>query len=127
MSCARDESATFFLPPSAELIAFAEQQIRNVSHYVGSELRMERREFVVLPVNAISIDEALRPLGPPLSMVTHALFLCGIGLIHEHPLAHEFLALRLVVQGDEELLVGAIQWRKSLGPFNMCACEVIAR
>jgi len=127
MSSTLQGSPTFFLQPSAELMAFAKRQIGNVSPYVGTELRMERREFVVLPVNAILIDEALRPLGPPLAMVTHSLSLCGIGLIHENPLSHDLLALRLVVQGDEELLVGAVHWRKSLGPFNICGCEIIAR
>jgi hypothetical protein len=127
MSSTLKGSPTFFLQPSAELMAFAKRQIRNVSPYLGTERRMERREFVVLPVNALSIDEALRPLGPPLAMVTHSLSLWGIGLIHEHPLSHDLLALRLVVQGDEELVVGAVHWRKSLGPFNMCGCEVIAR
>jgi len=119
------KTTSLLLQPSSLLVAFAKRQVRNAKLYAGPERRSEPRDLVVMPVVVQPVDEQLCPLGEPLAMVTRDLSPKGVGLIHEQRLPHDRIAIRLLVQADEVILVGAVRWRKPLGPFYLCGCEIV--
>jgi hypothetical protein len=113
------------LEPWSHLVAFAERQVRNAPAYTGPGRRREYRHPLVMPVIGQPIDEHFRPLAAPMAMVTRNLSKRGVCLIHEARLSHDRLALRLGLDEGEAILVGAVRWRRAIGPFYSCGCEII--
>jgi hypothetical protein len=121
------EQPSLSLQPSPLLVAFAKRQVRNAQMHAGPERRNESRELMVIPVVVQPIDEHNFPLAQPLAMVTRDLATRGVSLIHEQRLLYDRLALRFIVQDEEAILVGAVRWKKPVGPFYSCGCEIVGR
>jgi len=113
--------------PLPSLVAFVKRQIRNAEAYAGPERRAELRRSIVMPVIAQPIDEEFRAIGGPLAMVTRDISPKGIGLVQEERLIYDRLAIRLAFSEEVAVLVGEVRWRKPVGPFYSCGCEVIAK
>jgi len=113
--------------PLPSLIAFVKRQIRNAEVYAGPERREALRRSIVMPVIAQPIDEEFRAIGGPLAMVTRDISPNGIGLVQEERLIYDRLAIRLAFSEEVAVLVGEVHWRKPVGPFYACGCEVIAK
>jgi hypothetical protein len=121
------KSLDLSLEPWSHLVAFAERQVRNVPTYAGPGRRRELRHLLVMPVIAQPVDAHFRPLAAPLAMVTRDLSKRGVCLIHEARLSHERLALRLELDEGDAILVAMVRWRRPLGPFYSCGCEIVAK
>jgi hypothetical protein len=80
-----------------------------------------------MPVIVQPVDEQFCPVGAPLAMVTRDISSKGFGLVHEQRLTCDRFAMRLIFLDEDAVLVGEVRWRRPVGPFYSCGCEVIAK
>src|SRR5262249_15229973 len=113
------EAAESSLHPSASLVSFVKRQVRNAQLQAGPERREEVRQMIVVPAIVQPVDENRQPIGEPVAMVTRDITTRGVGLVHEEPLWHERVAIRLDAEGldDNEILIADVVWNRPLGPF----------
>jgi hypothetical protein len=123
------EAAESSLHPSASLVAFVKRQVRNAQLQAGPERREELRQMIVVSAIVQPVDENHQPIGEPVAMVTRDITARGVGLVHEEPLWHERVAIRLDAEGLDvnEILIADVVWNRPLGPFCLIGCEVTAR
>ena len=122
MICSTDN-----LAPSKELVSFAERQVRNAVRYSGFERRSEKRNFMVIPVLAVPVDEQFNPIGDCVAVVTRDITSEGIGLVHPQCALGDRLALQMPLAGEEVNVVVKIEWCKPLGPYELSGGRFVAR
>ncbi|EMI55016.1 hypothetical protein [Rhodopirellula sallentina] len=102
---------------SPQLVAFARRQFVNATIYKGRQRRREGRFAMMIPVIGVAIDDQDHPIGEPFDMITRDVGSKSVGLIHENPMAHQRIAIHMVVAGAEVDVSVALMWRGPLGPF----------
>ena len=112
--------------PPAELMAFAERQVRN-TRGESRDRRYERRHLMVIPAALQAVDSQGRAAGPIFSAVTRDISAKAIGLIHVDSVCHKNLALRLNLAGDDVSVVVELVWCQPLGPFYFSGCRFLAK
>jgi hypothetical protein len=121
------KSSPLSLQPSPLLVDFVSRQVRHAQLHLGAERRMESRASIVMPVMVQPIDAHFQAIGGPLAMVVREISSRGFSLVGEERLDCDWIALRLKPPEEEAVLVGEILWKKPVGPFYACGCEVIAK
>jgi hypothetical protein len=123
------DTADLSMHPSASLVAFVKRQVRNAELFAGPERRADLRQLIVVPAIVQPVDAQCQPIGEPVAMVTRDITAKGVGLVHEEPLWHERVALRIDPDRleDTEILIADVVWNRPLGPFCSIGCEVVAR
>lgn len=113
------------LHPSAELIAFAERQVRHGEQSAISEKRFANRNPLVVSVIAQPIDEQCKPVRPPIAMVTRDITSQGVGLLSERELDERLIALYLPL-GDQCVYLGCeVLWCRIAGPFYSIGAQFV--
>lgn len=112
---------------SPQLVAFVKRQIRNAALLAGPERRDECRQAIIVPAIVQPIDRQFRAIDAPIAMVTRDVTARGIALVHEDRILFDLLAMQLGLPDEETILVGEVRWKKPVGPYYSCGCEVIAK
>ncbi len=115
------------LEPPAELLSFAQRQVRNARSHRDAERRSEERELLVVPVLVTPVDEAFRAVGSRFTVVTRDISRHGIGLVHLERINHRLLAIQTHLANEEVTLVAEVVWQKPMGPFENIGCKIVAR
>ena len=118
------------LPRHAELLAFAQRQIRQRAYHERvddprPEQRDEHRRVLAVPAILQPLDAELRACGAPLGAVTRDISPRGLGLILESAPQHERFAVQLEVDGQSFCLLVQTAWHHPMGPFEYVGFRIL--
>ena len=105
------------LEPPAELLDFAERQVRDARHQAADDRRKQRRYLMVIPVTVQPLDGNLQPKGEAFATASRDISPKGVGLLHTDPIERGLVALRLSFGLEDVDIVTEILWCKERGPF----------
>ena len=115
------------LQPSAELVDFAELQVRTAQN-TGVERRSQRRNLIVVPVLIRPCNHEFRACGDLVAGMTRDISKRAIGLIHEENLEqHNLFAIQLDLADEHVNLMTEVVWCQPLGPYYFSACRFAQR
>ena len=120
-------SAAPVLEPTAELVSFAERQVRYARLYRGDERRSELRRLMVIPALVQPVDGEYKAIGSPICGVTRDISPQGIGLFHSEPLNHNLLAIQITLVGEQINIITEKLWCRIYGPFYSIGGKFITK
>jgi hypothetical protein len=111
--------------PPAAMVKFVRSLVRE--DYVGRQKRRSLRVPLVIEVQAVPVDEDLRPKGPPLIALVRNISTNGTNLVHTEPIRSPFLRLQIHAVGLETTVFAKVLRCRQLKRYFEIGCEFIAR
>lgn len=109
------------------LAAYLQELIVEYESYKKQFRRVEDREPVSIPVEAIKLDENLEPCSEPFHMVTRDMSFCGVGMFHTEIVDADYVILRFSSPVSLEIInvLAKVEHCTPCGKYFIIGCHFV--